>query len=189
MIVFVADLSAFDEYLDEDKSVSRLDDTLDLFSYIINEPSLSHLTITVLLNKVDLLQKKLGMLQRIMALKSRHTHPSQLPSPISPTPSIMSSTSDEDSMPYFSNHSYKDLNGRSNSIAPSISSINPPRELDLKTACKYFQRKFESLVSRKREGKVEFYVTSATSSNNMNIVCTSVLEELMKNSLKDYGLF
>lgn len=184
MIVFVADLSAFDEYLDEDKSISRLDDTLDLFSRIVKEPTLSHLTITVLLNKVDLLEKKLGMLQRIMALKSKHQHISQLPSPAA---SINSSASEEDSA-YFSNQSYLDLNGRSNSIAPSISSLNPPRDLNLKTACKYFQRKFEGLV-RSREGKVEFYCTSATSSNNMNIVCTSVLEELMKNSLKDYGLF
>ncbi|KAI8894049.1 G-protein alpha subunit-domain-containing protein [Globomyces pollinis-pini] len=58
-IVFVTDISSFDQTLEEDTTVNRMKDALLLFINIINAPLLKHISIVLFLNKVDLLETKL----------------------------------------------------------------------------------------------------------------------------------
>lgn len=58
-IVFVADISCFDQVLVEDVTVNRMADALDLFESICNAPLLKNISMVLLLNKMDVLHKKL----------------------------------------------------------------------------------------------------------------------------------
>ncbi|KAG9220419.1 hypothetical protein CCMSSC00406_0003875 [Pleurotus cornucopiae] len=58
-IIFLAPLSAFDQYLDEDMKTNRIDDSLQLFTAICTNQLLKNTHLVLLLNKVDLLKKKL----------------------------------------------------------------------------------------------------------------------------------
>ncbi|KAJ7613421.1 G-protein alpha subunit [Roridomyces roridus] len=58
-IIFLAPISCFDERLDEDSSVNRLEDTLLLWRTIVSSKLLAKTTLIVFLNKCDLLKRKL----------------------------------------------------------------------------------------------------------------------------------
>ncbi|KAI6037566.1 guanine nucleotide binding protein, alpha subunit [Pisolithus marmoratus] len=58
-IIFLAPLSAFDQYLEEDGRTNRLDDSLQLFTAICSNKLLKKSHLVLLLNKTDLLKKKL----------------------------------------------------------------------------------------------------------------------------------
>jgi GTPase SAR1 family protein len=58
-IVFVTDIASFDQTLMEDPTVNRITDALELFKTIVNAPLLLHVSMILLLNKTDLLKKKL----------------------------------------------------------------------------------------------------------------------------------
>lgn len=58
-IIFLAPISAFDQYLEEDGRTNRLDDSLQLFTAICSNKLLKNSHLVLLLNKVDLLKKKL----------------------------------------------------------------------------------------------------------------------------------
>jgi len=57
-IIFLAPLS-FDQYLEEDPRTNRIDDSLQLFTAICSNKLLQNASLVLLLNKIDLLKKKL----------------------------------------------------------------------------------------------------------------------------------
>jgi guanine nucleotide-binding protein subunit alpha len=58
-IIFVAPISAFDQYLEEDPRTNRIDDSLQLFTQICANPLLKKAHLVLFLNKTDLLKAKL----------------------------------------------------------------------------------------------------------------------------------
>jgi hypothetical protein len=58
-IIFVAPISAFDQYLEEDPRTNRIDDSLQLFTTICSNQLLKNLHLVLFLNKTDVLQNKL----------------------------------------------------------------------------------------------------------------------------------
>ncbi|KXN86057.1 Guanine nucleotide-binding protein alpha-4 subunit [Leucoagaricus sp. SymC.cos] len=58
-IIFVAPVSAFDQYLEEDPRVNRIDDSLQLFTQICSNALLKNVHLVLFLNKTDLLKSKL----------------------------------------------------------------------------------------------------------------------------------
>ncbi|KAF8069936.1 guanine nucleotide binding protein, alpha subunit [Lyophyllum atratum] len=59
-IIFLAPISAFDQYLEEDPKTNRIDDSLQLFNAICTNKLLVNAHLVLLLNKADLLKKKLA---------------------------------------------------------------------------------------------------------------------------------
>ncbi|KAG6902511.1 hypothetical protein C0995_015703 [Termitomyces sp. Mi166 len=57
---FSAPISAFDQYLDEDPKTNRIDDSLQMFNAICSNKLLVGAHLVLLLNKADLLKKKLA---------------------------------------------------------------------------------------------------------------------------------
>ncbi|KAJ8586127.1 guanine nucleotide binding protein, alpha subunit, partial [Rhizopogon salebrosus TDB-379] len=59
-IIFLAPISAFDQvYLEEDPRTNRVDDSLQLFTAICSNKLLKNSHLVLMLNKTDLLKKKL----------------------------------------------------------------------------------------------------------------------------------
>ncbi|KAA1472821.1 G-protein alpha subunit [Dentipellis sp. KUC8613] len=58
-IIFLAPISAFDQYLEEDPRTNRIDDSLQLFSAICTNKLLKNSSLVLMLNKTDLLKRKL----------------------------------------------------------------------------------------------------------------------------------
>ncbi|KAF9533893.1 guanine nucleotide-binding protein [Crepidotus variabilis] len=58
-IIFVAPVSAFDQYLEEDPRTNRIDDSLQLFTQICSNALLKSVHLVLFLNKTDLLRAKL----------------------------------------------------------------------------------------------------------------------------------
>ena len=58
-IIFLAPISAFDQYLEEDARTNRVDDSLQLFTAICSNKLLKNAHLVLLLNKTDILRKKL----------------------------------------------------------------------------------------------------------------------------------
>ncbi|KAI0075854.1 G-protein alpha subunit [Panus rudis PR-1116 ss-1] len=58
-IIFLAPISAFDQYLEEDPRTNRIDDSLQLFTTICTNKLLSKAALVLMLNKADLLKQKL----------------------------------------------------------------------------------------------------------------------------------
>ncbi|CAL1705989.1 unnamed protein product [Somion occarium] len=58
-IIFLAPISAFDQYLEEDPRTNRIDDSLQLFTAIISNKLLAKAALVLMLNKADLLRQKL----------------------------------------------------------------------------------------------------------------------------------
>ncbi|KAF8196537.1 guanine nucleotide binding protein, alpha subunit [Pholiota molesta] len=58
-IIFLAPLSAFDQYLEEDAKTNRIDDSLQLFGTICANILLKDAHLVLLLNKMDILREKL----------------------------------------------------------------------------------------------------------------------------------
>ncbi|EPQ56896.1 G-alpha-domain-containing protein [Gloeophyllum trabeum ATCC 11539] len=58
-IIFLAPISAFDQYLEEDPKTNRIDDSLQLFKTIVQNKLLKKASLVLMLNKTDLLKEKL----------------------------------------------------------------------------------------------------------------------------------
>ncbi|KAJ7650069.1 guanine nucleotide binding protein, alpha subunit [Roridomyces roridus] len=58
-IIFVAPVSAFDQYLEEDPRTNRIDDSLQLFTQVCSNALLKSVHLVLFLNKTDLLKSKL----------------------------------------------------------------------------------------------------------------------------------
>ncbi|CAL1716309.1 unnamed protein product [Somion occarium] len=58
-IIFLAPVSAYDQYLDEDPRTNRIDDSLQLFTDICSNQLLKKVHLVLFLNKTDVLQNKL----------------------------------------------------------------------------------------------------------------------------------
>ncbi|EDQ98792.1 Galpha13 [Laccaria bicolor S238N-H82] len=58
-IIFVAPVSAFDQYLEEDPRTNKIDDSLQLFTQICSNALLKNVHLVLFLNKTDLLKAKL----------------------------------------------------------------------------------------------------------------------------------
>jgi len=58
-IIFVAPVSAFDQYLEEDPRTNRIDDSLQLFTQICSNALLKSVHLVLFLNKTDLLKAKI----------------------------------------------------------------------------------------------------------------------------------
>lgn len=58
-VIFLAPVSCFDERLDEDHKVNRLEDSFILWKAVVSTKLLQKTTMIVFLNKCDLLKKKL----------------------------------------------------------------------------------------------------------------------------------
>ncbi|THU90902.1 G-alpha-domain-containing protein [Dendrothele bispora CBS 962.96] len=58
-IIFLAPISAFDQYLEEDPRTNRIDDSLQLFTAICSNQLLNKAHLVLMLNKTDLLKQKL----------------------------------------------------------------------------------------------------------------------------------
>jgi len=59
-IIFLAPVSAFDQYLDEDPKMNRINDSLQLFTYICSNELLKKVHLVLFLNKTDVLREKLS---------------------------------------------------------------------------------------------------------------------------------
>ncbi|KAL5523474.1 hypothetical protein ACEPAG_7647 [Sanghuangporus baumii] len=59
-IIFLAPISAFDQYLEEDPRTNRIDDSLQLFTAICSNKLLKNTHLVLMLNKTDLLKQKLA---------------------------------------------------------------------------------------------------------------------------------
>ncbi|KDR67791.1 hypothetical protein GALMADRAFT_105456 [Galerina marginata CBS 339.88] len=64
-IIFLAPISAFDQYLEEDPKTNRIDDSLQLFTTICSNELLKDAHLVVLLNKIDILRDKLDAGTRV----------------------------------------------------------------------------------------------------------------------------
>lgn len=58
-VIFLAPMSAFDQYLEEDPRTNRIDDSLQLFTAVCQNKLLAKAALVLMLNKADLLRKKL----------------------------------------------------------------------------------------------------------------------------------
>ncbi|KAH9932542.1 guanine nucleotide binding protein, alpha subunit [Fomitopsis serialis] len=58
-IIFLAPISAYDQYLEEDPRTNRIDDSLQLFTSICTNKLLHKAALVLMLNKTDLLRQKL----------------------------------------------------------------------------------------------------------------------------------
>jgi guanine nucleotide-binding protein subunit alpha len=58
-IIFLAPISAFDQYLEEDYKINRIDDSLQTFTSVCSNPILKNVHLVLFLNKVDILKQKL----------------------------------------------------------------------------------------------------------------------------------
>ncbi|KAI0049883.1 G-protein alpha subunit [Auriscalpium vulgare] len=58
-VIFLAPISAYDQYLEEDPRTNRIDDSLQLFTSVCTNKLLRNSTLVLMLNKTDLLKKKL----------------------------------------------------------------------------------------------------------------------------------
>ncbi|KAK7033282.1 guanine nucleotide-binding protein alpha-4 subunit [Favolaschia claudopus] len=58
-IIFVAPVSAFDQYLEEDPRTNRIDDSLQLFTQVCSNALLKSVHLVLFLNKTDLLKAKI----------------------------------------------------------------------------------------------------------------------------------
>ncbi|EIN04815.1 G-alpha-domain-containing protein [Punctularia strigosozonata HHB-11173 SS5] len=58
-IIFLAPISAFDQFLEEDSKTNRIDDSLQLFTQICANPLLANVHLVLFLNKTDVLRAKL----------------------------------------------------------------------------------------------------------------------------------
>ena len=58
-IIFMAPISAFDQYLEEDYKVNRIDDSLQTFTSVCSNPLLKNVHLVLFLNKIDILQRKI----------------------------------------------------------------------------------------------------------------------------------
>ncbi|KAL0958423.1 hypothetical protein HGRIS_000565 [Hohenbuehelia grisea] len=59
-IIFLAPISCFDQVLQEDKTVNRLEDSYNLYKAVVSNMLLRHTNIVLFLNKIDILQAKLA---------------------------------------------------------------------------------------------------------------------------------
>ncbi|KAG9125207.1 hypothetical protein FRC07_008550, partial [Ceratobasidium sp. 392] len=59
-IIFLAPISAFDQYLEEDPKTNRIDDSLQLWTQITSSPILKWVHLVLFLNKCDVLRAKLA---------------------------------------------------------------------------------------------------------------------------------
>ncbi|GBE88344.1 Guanine nucleotide-binding protein alpha-4 subunit [Sparassis crispa] len=64
-IIFMAPVSAFDQYLAEDPRTNRVDDSLQLFRQICSNRLLKNAHLVLFLNKTDVLREKLGKGTRV----------------------------------------------------------------------------------------------------------------------------
>ncbi|KAI0749464.1 G-protein alpha subunit [Daedaleopsis nitida] len=64
-IIFLAPVSAFDQYLDEDPKINRVDDSLQLFKQICSNALLKRTHLVLFLNKTDVLKSKLDAGTRV----------------------------------------------------------------------------------------------------------------------------
>ena len=69
-VIFVTSLSCFDKTLIEDPSINQMRDALDLYKNICNHPLLKKTHFTLILNKLDLFQKKLATTHIVDYFKS-----------------------------------------------------------------------------------------------------------------------
>ncbi|KAG8810504.1 hypothetical protein FRB91_000074 [Serendipita sp. 411] len=60
-IIFLAPISAFDQYLEEDFKINRIDDSLQTFTSICANQLLKNVHLVLFLNKIDILQHKLNV--------------------------------------------------------------------------------------------------------------------------------
>ncbi|KAF8340310.1 guanine nucleotide binding protein, alpha subunit, partial [Cantharellus anzutake] len=58
-IIFLCPVSAFDQWLDEDPTTNRIEDSMKLFSIVCSSPLLKRTHIVLFLNKIDILKEKL----------------------------------------------------------------------------------------------------------------------------------
>ncbi len=58
-VIFLAPISCFDEHLAEDSRMNRLQDSFYIWKTICSSEVLAHVQLVLLLNKCDLLEKKL----------------------------------------------------------------------------------------------------------------------------------
>ncbi|KAF8156642.1 guanine nucleotide binding protein, alpha subunit [Crassisporium funariophilum] len=59
-IIFLAPISCFDQVLEEDHKVNRLEDSFKLWTMIVSHPLLKHTNLILFLNKIDILRSKLA---------------------------------------------------------------------------------------------------------------------------------
>ncbi|KAK5671853.1 hypothetical protein QVD99_001683 [Batrachochytrium dendrobatidis] len=59
-IVFVVSISSYDQQLQENSTINRMHDALDLFGNICNAPLLKHTSMTLMLNKSDIFATKIA---------------------------------------------------------------------------------------------------------------------------------
>ncbi|KAG9303115.1 hypothetical protein G9A89_005073 [Geosiphon pyriformis] len=62
-IIFMAAVSAFDQMLEEDSTINRIRDSLQLFDTICNHPLFLNTSIILFLNKIDILKRKIRKVQ------------------------------------------------------------------------------------------------------------------------------
>lgn len=180
-IIFVAPISAFDEVLDED-GTSCLQDSLDLFAKILCTRLLAKVSIVLLLNKADVLQKKLlggASLSSYFSDYKDHRR-EYLARRRSRRPASVPSASASRSP-----HLY-DVEGHM--------SASPRTYLEQQCALAYFTRKFRALLSEEQAVAIApnrpFYVhtTVATSSKQVRAVLEDVNDALIRASLQSSGL-
>lgn len=58
-IIYVLSIASFDQYLEEDKSINRFEDSLNCYKQIIKNKLLAGVSIIVFFNKMDLFTEKL----------------------------------------------------------------------------------------------------------------------------------
>jgi hypothetical protein len=64
-LIFLAPISAFDQYLAEDARVNRIDDSLQLWTLVCTNRLLHRAALVLLLNKADVLRRKLDAGARV----------------------------------------------------------------------------------------------------------------------------
>ncbi|CAO1631833.1 unnamed protein product [Parajaminaea phylloscopi] len=175
-ILFVVAVSAFDETLEEDSQTNRISDSLNLYRQVLRSKLLANVHIVLLLNKVDLLKKKIGAgIPLAPHLPGYHLHRQFYTRKRPPGRDMDAMVSPESS-------------------GPSRSVASASLRFEYECALSYFVRKFREVAAEDRcravapHRSIYIHTTVATSSRQIRPVLKDVHDAIVRDNLRDIGL-
>lgn len=162
-IIFCVALSGYDLVLAEDEEMNRMIESMKLFDSICNSKWFVETSIILFLNKKDLFEEKI------------------VRSPLTIC--------------------FPEYSGKFSRFAPSFdystfskcfffsSYLVHTGSNTYEEASSYIRMKFENLNKRKDQKEIYTHLTCATDTNNIQFVFDAVTDVIIKNNLKDCGLF
>jgi len=159
-IIFCVALSGYDLVLAEDEEMNRMMESMKLFDSICNNKWFVETSIILFLNKKDLFEQKIKY------------------SPLSIC------------FPEYKGNQTLHILGLKDEVSFGEEERKYSKGLNsFEDAAAYIQMKFENLNKRKDAKEVYTHFTCATDTNNIAFVFDAITDIIIKNNLKDCGLF